>query len=141
ERRGRGSFASPSRWTTPGWRRPWTAWPGPWGADCRVRRNQGMLHELLMFWPLEAGVRNGQKRDAGNHGERGASRSLRTGVSFLFRLFSFAIQAPFPSSRPMTDRRKRARRMGQESPLSATWRPAVREKAVLVGLGRRYGES
>jgi GTP-binding protein HflX len=44
----------------------------------------------------------------------------------------------------MTERGKRARRPGQEwqeSPLSATWRPAVREKAVLVGLGRRYEES
>ena len=27
-----------------------------------------------------------------------------------------------------------------ESPLSATWRPAVREKAVLVGVGRGIGE-
>src|SRR5438874_6374972 len=44
----------------------------------------------------------------------------------------------------MPDRGKRARRTGrdwQESPLSATWRPAIREKAVLVGLGRRSEEA
>jgi len=28
-----------------------------------------------------------------------------------------------------------------ESPLSAAWRPAIREKAVLVGVGRGYEES
>src|SRR5205814_1991223 len=41
----------------------------------------------------------------------------------------------------MADRTKRPRRTLTESPLSATWRPAVREKAVLVGLGRRYEEA
>src|SRR5207244_11270982 len=34
------------------------------------------------------------------------------------------------NSGPMTDR------FGSESPLSATWRPAIRERAVLVGLSR-----
>src|SRR5881394_4075262 len=36
----------------------------------------------------------------------------------------------------MADRSKRPPRAVSESPLSATWRPAVTEKAVLVGLGR-----
>jgi GTPase len=40
----------------------------------------------------------------------------------------------------MTDHRRRSRRPVTESPLSATWRPAVREKAVLVGLGRQADE-
>jgi GTP-binding protein HflX len=40
----------------------------------------------------------------------------------------------------MTDRRRRSQRPVAESPLSATWRPAVREKAVLVGLGRQADE-
>ena len=40
----------------------------------------------------------------------------------------------------MTDRTRRPARSVSESPLSATWRPAVREKAVLVGLGRHADE-
>jgi GTPase len=40
----------------------------------------------------------------------------------------------------MTDRRRRPQRTVTESPLSATWRPAVQEKAVLVGLGRQADE-
>jgi GTP-binding protein HflX len=45
----------------------------------------------------------------------------------------------------MTDRRRSGRgprtsRGVAESPLSATWRPALREKAVLVGVGRGYEE-
>src|SRR5437660_2206568 len=41
----------------------------------------------------------------------------------------------------MADRSKRSRRTVAESPLSATWRPAVREKAVLVGVGRHAEEA
>ena len=40
----------------------------------------------------------------------------------------------------MTARRRRPQRTVTESPLSATWRPAVQEKAVLVGLGRQADE-
>src|SRR5437763_2576756 len=85
-----------------------------------------------MFRAQGTRVRSVQKRDAGNHGERGASRSLRTSVSFL--------SPPLRGPR-MTERRRRPRRAVAESPLSATWRPAVRERAVLVGLGRQADEA
>ena len=39
-----------------------------------------------------------------------------------------------------SDRRRVARRQVLESPLSATWRPAVRERAVLVGVGPGIAE-
>ena len=45
----------------------------------------------------------------------------------------------------MAEDRRRARGVHEgsmvESPLSATWRPRVREKAVLVGVGRGMEES
>jgi GTPase len=42
--------------------------------------------------------------------------------------------------RPREGRRSAAERQVLESPLSATWRPAVREKAVLVGVGPGIAE-
>ncbi len=63
-----------------------------------------------------------QRRLPANFGERGASRDFVAGVSCFW------------ANRFMSDR------YASESPLSATWRPAVRERAVLVGLTRGDGE-
>jgi GTP-binding protein HflX len=70
-----------------------------------------------------------QRRLPANFGERGASRDFVAGVS------CYPGRTPWARQAPLTDR------YSSESPLSATWRPAVRERAVLVGLSRGDGEA
>jgi GTP-binding protein HflX len=71
---------------------------------------------LRVFW-RERGGKNGSRRDAGqaDFGERGASREFVAGVSCYPGLSVTEL-------------------ISSESPLSATWRPRVQERAVLVGL-------
>src|SRR2546430_8809950 len=55
-----------------------------------------------------------------------------------------AWRRPWNASGPALPRRRpqKPRQLGSESPLSATWRPAVSERAVVVGLARgRDGEA